>query len=94
VETLKQRHADGVPLLVWARDFKICNCKLRTTRAAMADRSVCRELGISRQTFYRHVSPKGDFRPAGEKLFEKSKPSPRRREQRLGASHNDDRVQA
>ena len=30
---------------------------------------LCAELGITRQTLYRHVTPKGDIRPDGEKLL-------------------------
>jgi len=30
---------------------------------------LCQELGITRQTLYRHLSPKGELRPDGEKLL-------------------------
>lgn len=30
---------------------------------------LCEELGITRQTLYRHVSPTGELRPDGEKLL-------------------------
>ncbi|GAN68801.1 hypothetical protein AA0473_0626 [Acetobacter orleanensis NRIC 0473] len=30
---------------------------------------LCAELGITRQTLYRHVTPKGQIRPDGEKLL-------------------------
>lgn len=30
---------------------------------------LCAELGITRQTLYRHVSPTGELRPDGEKLL-------------------------
>ena len=30
---------------------------------------LCRELGVTRQTLYRHVGPKGELRPDGEKLL-------------------------
>ena len=30
---------------------------------------LCKELGITRQTLYRHVSPHGSLRPDGEKLL-------------------------
>ena len=30
---------------------------------------LCQELGVTRQTLYRHVSPKGELRPDGEKLL-------------------------
>lgn len=29
---------------------------------------LCEELGVTRQTLYRHVSPKGELRPDGKKL--------------------------
>jgi hypothetical protein len=32
---------------------------------------LCAELGITRQTLYRHVSPTGDLRPDGQKLLER-----------------------
>jgi len=30
---------------------------------------LCEELGVTRQTLYRHVSPKGELRPDGLKLL-------------------------
>ncbi|TAL52755.1 MAG: Hin recombinase [Pandoraea sp.] len=30
---------------------------------------LCQELGITRQTLYRHISPKGELRPDGAKLI-------------------------
>jgi predicted transcriptional regulator len=30
---------------------------------------LCEELGITRQTLYRHISPRGELRPDGEKLL-------------------------
>jgi transposase-like protein len=30
---------------------------------------LCNELGITRQTLYRHVSPTGELRPDGHKLL-------------------------
>ena len=32
-------------------------------------RNLCEELGVTRQTLYRHVSPKGVLRADGEKLL-------------------------
>jgi transposase-like protein len=32
--------------------------------------ALCRELGVTRQTLYRHVGPKGALRPDGRKLLE------------------------
>jgi hypothetical protein len=34
---------------------------------------LCVELGITRQTLYRHVDPKGNLRPDGEKLLHSRK---------------------
>ena len=31
--------------------------------------ALCRELGVTRQTLRRHVGPKGELRPDGEKLL-------------------------
>ena len=48
--------------------------KLRLAQAAMGGREagvaeLCAELGITRQTLYRHVDPEGRLRPDGEKLL-------------------------
>jgi hypothetical protein len=48
--------------------------KLRLAQAAMASRDtkvgeLCAELGITRQTLYRHVDPNGNLRPDGQKLL-------------------------
>ena len=48
--------------------------KLRLAQAAMGQREtkvgeLCAELGVSRQTLYRHVDPKGALRPDGKKLL-------------------------
>lgn len=40
---------------------------------------LCRELGITRQTLYRYVSPKGQLRPSGKKLLKGGKQGPGRR---------------
>ena len=52
--------------------------KLRLAMAAMSKpetnvAALCVELGISRQTLYRHVSPEGVLRPDGEKLLAKKR---------------------
>ena len=59
------------------RPFKMTAAKLRLAMAAMGHAetnvsSLCKELGISRQTLYRHVSPKGELRPDGVKLLSRS----------------------
>ncbi|HYZ20901.1 MAG TPA: recombinase family protein [Rhodopila sp.] len=59
------------------RPFKLTAAQLRHAQAAMAHRdtqigALCRELGITRQTLYRHVDPSGGLRPDGEKLLRRS----------------------
>ena len=54
--------------------FKMTSAKLRLAQAAMGKPEtkiapLCRELGISRQTLYRHVSPEGVLREHGAKLL-------------------------
>ncbi|WP_245924341.1 Hin recombinase [Niveispirillum cyanobacteriorum] len=51
--------------------------KLRLAMAAMGQpetkvTDLCQELGITRQTLYRHISPKGELRPDGAKLLKRS----------------------
>jgi len=48
--------------------------KLRLAMAAMGKPEtrvgdLCKELGITRQTLYRHISPTGELRPDGKKLL-------------------------
>jgi DNA invertase Pin-like site-specific DNA recombinase len=55
------------------RPFKMTAAKLRLAKAAMGHpetkvSQLCKELGITRQTLYRHVSPTGELRPDGVKL--------------------------
>lgn len=50
--------------------------KIRLGMAAMRQKETkvcefCKELGITRQTLYRHVSPTGELRPDGAKLLAK-----------------------
>ena len=54
--------------------FKMTAAKLRLAMAAMGQPEtqvgkLCLELGITRQTLYRHVSPKGELRQDGMKLL-------------------------
>jgi DNA invertase Pin-like site-specific DNA recombinase len=56
------------------RPFKMTAAKLRLAMAAMGKPEtkigvLCEELGVTRQTLYRHLSPKGELRPDGEKLI-------------------------
>lgn len=58
------------------RPYKMTTAKLRLATVAMGQpgtrvRELCVELGITRQTLYRHVDPKGKLRPDGEKLLSK-----------------------
>lgn len=72
------------------RPFKMTSAKLRLAQAAMGKpetkiADLCTELGITRQTLYRHVAPTGDFRPDGEKLLASKSKSPRSRSVQLNA---------
>jgi len=56
------------------RPFKMTPAKLRLATASMGQPDtkvgdLCTELGITRQTLYRHVSPTGELRPDGLKLL-------------------------
>jgi DNA invertase Pin-like site-specific DNA recombinase len=56
------------------RPYKMTPAKLRLAMAAMGKPetnigALCNELGVSRQTLYRHVDPKGALRPDGQKLL-------------------------
>ena len=71
------------------RPYKMTAAKLRLAQAAMADPEtsvgeLCRELGVTRQTLYRHVGPTGELREDGRKLLERRK---RRRHARPRVHH-------
>ena len=56
------------------RPFKMTAAKLRLAQAAMGQPGtkvgeLCAELGVTRQTLYRHVDPKGQLRPDGLSLL-------------------------
>ena len=62
------------------RPYKITAAKLRLAMASMGQREtkvgeLCAELGITRQTLYRHVGPDGSLRPDGQKLLGSGKPA-------------------
>lgn len=64
------------------RPFKMTAAKLRLAQAAMGKpetkiAELCAELGVTRQTLYRHVTPTGEFRPDGEKLLGRNAKPPR-----------------
>lgn len=54
--------------------YKMTTAKLRLAQVAMENKEtkiseLCKELGITRQTLYRHVSPDGELRNDGKKLL-------------------------
>jgi DNA invertase Pin-like site-specific DNA recombinase len=54
--------------------FKMTAAKLRLAMSAMGQLEthvgdLCRELGVTRQTLYRHVGPDGILRPDGRKIL-------------------------
>lgn len=57
------------------RPYKMTLAKLRQAQSAMSREEtnvaeLCAELGVTRQTLYRHVDPEGRLRPDGEKLLQ------------------------
>src|SRR3954447_23689740 len=61
------------------RPYKMTAAKLRLAMAAMGQPetqvgALCAELGIARQTLYRHVGPDGALREDGKKLLSRRKP--------------------
>ena len=62
------------------RPYTMTPAKLRLAQAAMAARdtkvsALCEELGVTRQTLYRFVGPKGELRADGEKLLARRSPA-------------------
>ena len=58
------------------RPFKMTPAKVRLAMASMGQPGthvgdLCKELGVTRQTLYRHVSPTGELRSAGSKLLQR-----------------------
>jgi DNA invertase Pin-like site-specific DNA recombinase len=56
------------------RPFKMTPAKLRLAMVAMGKPetrigALCAELGVTRQTLYRHVDPKGELRPDGQRVL-------------------------
>lgn len=56
------------------RPFKMTPAKVRLAAASMGQpgtnvTDLCKELGITRQTLYRHVSPTGELRDDGHKIL-------------------------
>ena len=59
---------------IGGRPFKMTTAKLRLAHTAMANPEtrvgeLCAELGVTRQTLYWHVTPTGELRADGHKLF-------------------------
>lgn len=60
------------------RPAKMTPAKVRLAMASMGQRDtvvadLCKELGVTRQTLYRHVSPTGEARPAGLKVLDQTR---------------------
>ncbi|HMN13751.1 MAG TPA: helix-turn-helix domain-containing protein, partial [Bellilinea sp.] len=58
------------------RKRKMTPAKIKLARAALKDpttqvNALCKELGITRLTLYRHLSPQGDLRQDGQKTLRK-----------------------
>ena len=58
------------------RPFKMTPAKVRLAAASMGKpgtnvSDLCKELGITRQTLYRHVSPTGELRDDGHKILDR-----------------------
>lgn len=65
---------------VGGRPFTMTPAKVRTAMAAMGKPEtnvgdLCEELGISRQTLYRHVSPTGEIRADGARVLGRKRAS-------------------
>lgn len=59
------------------RPFKMTAARIRLAQAAMGKpethvAQLCKELGVSRQTLYRYVSPTGELRPRSLAVLEKA----------------------
>ncbi len=62
------------------RPYKMTTTRLRLAMAAMGQpetqvNALCAELGITRQTLYRHLAPDGSLRPDGRKLLNQRTPN-------------------
>lgn len=52
--------------------IRLAQVAMRQPETTVAD--LCKELGISRQTLYRHISPAGELRPDAAKVLSLNKP--------------------
>jgi DNA invertase Pin-like site-specific DNA recombinase len=73
------------------RPYKMTAAKLRRAMASIGAPEtkvgeLCAELGITRQTLYRHVDPKGELRPDGKKLLS----GPRQAAAKIGCTDDAD----
>jgi DNA invertase Pin-like site-specific DNA recombinase len=62
-----------------SRPYKMTAAKVRLAQAAMGQpetkvEELCVELGVTRQTLYRHVAPDGSLRADGQRLLERKRP--------------------
>lgn len=67
LESARARGRKGGP-------FRMTPAKVRLAMASMGQpetnvAALCKELGVTRQTLYRHVSPTGELRKDGQKLL-------------------------
>lgn len=72
VAGLKSARARGK---IGGRKFQLTKSQVRLAQVAMANRDssvmeLCKELGITRPTLYRYVSPTGELRDYGERVLE------------------------
>lgn len=80
-ELISERTREGLKLARargrnGGRPYKMTAAKVRLAQAAMGKPEtkigpLCKELGITRQSLYRHVCPEGTLREDGEKLLRK-----------------------
>jgi DNA invertase Pin-like site-specific DNA recombinase len=76
-ELIRERTIAGISSArTRGRPYKMTPAKLRLAQAAMAKRDtkvgdLCKELGVTRQTLYRFVGPKGQLRPDATKLLKR-----------------------
>lgn len=70
--TLSSYRSDLIQFAIWfesvnKEDMRLTN--ITPTDARQYKRHLCEELGISKQTLYRHLSPNGELREDGKKLL-------------------------
>jgi DNA invertase Pin-like site-specific DNA recombinase len=57
----------GAPYKMTAMKLQLAQTAMEKSETNVSE--LCRELGITRQTLYRHISPKGELRKDGKKLL-------------------------